>query len=414
MTIKELINNSQSRFVFVTFGISAIGFLKTFFLLKIFNFNTLGIIALAQTFSSTISLMQLGVVTGGYRLFSYKKDSVLEKINSAVLFFFLLLIVLLCFLGIITDRFFNLGISLYLVLFFIIIGVTSLYSNWVICKLLGSKNLIVVNKVQIASSIISFIVTLSAKWFGLPAVLAALLLQPVIIIVVAYLIIPRLIPRISFISFKKYIKRIISLGFIPYLTSALTLFNSQLGRWLITFSLGTLILGKIFLPSLFAVLISVFPGAISSLFFPSIIEKFELNQKEELSKIIKKQFILLASYFCTVSILTLLCIDVVIKAFLPKHFESINLIYAILPSLVFIHMSGPAINLFNGAKKFNHILIGGLISVISYCLLLVLYLYLYKPQLIWFFVIESISAFLFFMYNIFYFIKLNKSLSYVK
>ncbi|MBL0738858.1 hypothetical protein JI750_18325 [Flavobacterium sp. GN10] len=412
MKIRELIVNPQFKYIYITFLISAIGFLKSFILLNFFDFDKLGIVALAQTFTSTISLMQIGVVTGGYRLFAYKRESVLKKINATVLFFFLFLTALLCTLGCFVCYFFDIGVSFLFCQLFILIGILSLYSNWVICKLLGTKNIKIVNKAQAVSAIISFLVTLCAYWFGLTAVLIALFLQPLIIIIVAYWFLPSMIPTINFKSFKKYIKKIIWLGFIPYLTSALALLNSQFGRWLITFSLGTVILGKTFLPALFVVLVSVFPGAISSLFFPKIIENFELNKKENLLKTLKNYFAILIIYYLLIMIATFLLANSLIKIFLPKHMESITLIYAALPSVLFIHLSGPAIFLFNAMKKFNNILIGGLISVISYCSILSLYLYFSKPQLIWFFIIESISAALFFIYNTYFFIKLNKSLDY--
>lgn len=414
MKIKELVTNPQFKYIYITFLISAIGFLKSFVLLKFFEFDKLGIVALAQTFTSSISLMQIGVITGGYRLFSYKKESILKKVNETVFFFFLIITIFLCFLGFVVSCFFSIGVSALFCQLFILIGVLSLYSNWVVCKLLGTRNIKVVNKAQAASAIVSFFITLGAYWFGLTAVLTALFLQPLIIIGVAYLFSPILMPSLNFKSFKKYIKKIISLGFIPYLTSALTLLNSQLGRWLITFSLGTIILGKTFLPALFVVLVSVFPSAISSLFFPKIIENFEKNQNENLVKTLKNYFAILMIYYSLVITVTLLLANIMIKIFLPKQVESIYLIYAVLPSVFFLHLSGPAIFLFNAMKKFNNILIGGLISVFSYCFFLCLYLYFSKPQLVYFFIIESVSALLFFVYNSYYFIKLNKSLNYVK
>lgn len=414
MRIKELILKPQFKYIFITFLISAIGFLKSFVLLKFFDFDKLGIIALAQTFTSSISLMQIGVVTGGYRLFSYKKESLLIKINSAVFIFFIFLFFLLFLSGSLVSFFFDIGVNVLFCELFILIGISSLYSNWVICKLLGTKNIKIVNKSQAVAAIVSLFVTLSAYWFGLLAVIVSLFLQPIIVIGVAYWFLPCLIPKLNFTSFKKYIKKIIGLGFVPYLTSAFTLLNSQLGRWLITFSLGTIILGKTFLPALFVVLVSVFPSAISSLYFPKIIENFELNKKENLFATLKNYIVILMIYYIFVSLATVLFANFLIKAFFPKHINSVSLIYAVLPSLLFIHLSGPAIFLFNAVKKFNHILIGGLISVLSYFLILIFYLYYFKPQLIWFFIIESISALLFFLYNSYYFIKLNKSLNYDK
>lgn len=404
-----LINSPKSKFVIITFVVSAIGFFKSFLLLKIFDFEKLGIIALSQTVTTTISLLQIGAVTGAYRLFSYKRENILKRVNAALLMFFIMLTILLCIVGCVVDFFYNTGISSSVLFLLIIIGVTSLYSNWVTCKLLGTKNIFILNKAQLSSAIISFIITFFAKWLGLPAVLAGLLIQPLIIIGFAYLIVPSLIPEVNFLSFKKYIVKIISLGFVPYLTTGLTLFNSQLGRWVITFSLGTAILGKTFLVTLFVALVSVFPGAVSNLFFPSIIEKYELNLKDDLKATLKRQYLILGGYYLLVMLATILLANTMVRLFLPKHLESVYLIYTIFPSLLFLHLSGPAITFFNAAKKFRLILFGSLISVFTYVGLLSLYVIFEKPSLGGFFIIESISAFFFFIFNSYYFNHLNKS-----
>jgi O-antigen/teichoic acid export membrane protein len=410
----ELVKHSKSKYIATTLVISAIGMLKNFILLKIFDFDKLGIVTLSLTFTVTISLLQVGIVTGGYRLFAYRGDRILKKVNSAVFVFFCLLTILLVTVGIIIDCFFKIKISSLLLFFLIGMGITSLYSDWVVCKLLGTKNILVVNKAQLLGTIIAFIVTLTVKWFGMPAVLGGLILQPILTIIIAYIYLPILRPVFNFIDFKNYIKKIISLGFIPYLTTAITYFNSQLGRWLITFSLGTAILGRTFLVTLFIALITIIPSAISNLFFPNIIERFEKGKWNELNVTLKRQIGILIIYYSFIILATLLLANIVVKLFLPKQIESVYLIYGIIPSLFFLHLSGPAITLFNAAKKFKLILIGSLTSVFTYIILLTLYLLFLKPQILGFYIIESISSFMFFIFNYYNYIKLSKSINYDK
>lgn len=408
MNIKELIFNSHSKFIYISFVSSVIGFLKSIICLKIFDFEILGLISLSQTFSSTISLMQIGIITGAYRLFAYKKPSILNKVNSAVFVFFVLLSSLLILIGLIIGLFNYKTLNIFLIIVFIVIGILSLYSNWVICKLLGSKNIKTVNKVQIIAAIVSLSLTFLAFWIGFIAVVFSLLIQPLIIIGFTYFFIPNLIPQFNFKFFVKYIKKIIHLGFIPYLTSALGIFNSQLGRWFITFSLGTIILGKTFLPALFVSLVGVFPGAISNLFFPKIIEKYETNDVYNLHEILKKQFYILLGYYLIIIIGTLICLKFIIKTFLPAHIESINLVYAIMPSVIFNHLSIPILTYFNATKNFKNILYGGGISTIIYLILLFIYTYFLEVKLLDFFIMESLSAFVFITYNVYFFKKIYK------
>ena len=409
MRIKELIFNPKSKYIVITFFTSAIGFLKSFLVLKNFNLDELGILTLCQTLITTISLMQIGVITGGYRLYSYKNPSVLKGVNSSVLIFFITLSTLLLFLGLMANILFDIRISFSYLFSFIIIGIISLYSNWAICQLLATKNVHIVNKAQLWANITSFGITVSSLWLGFEFVIVGLLIQPMILIGMSYFYVPELIPHFNFRIFKKYTYKIISVGFVPYLTSAMSLLNSQLGRWIITFSLGTIILGRIYLVTLFVTLVSIFPNAISSLFFPSIIEKYEKKMVTDLKGTLKKYFYVLNIYFALIIIFTLSLINVVVSTFLQNHVESINLVYATLPSLLFLSLSNPAIILFNAGKKFNYILTGSIIMVLSYCVLVIIYLIFFQAQLLGFFIIESISSFIFFIYNIYYFIKLNKS-----
>ena len=408
MIIKKLKHNPRFKYILLTFVVSGIGFIKTFIILKTFDFVTLGLIALMLNFATSISLFQFGVVTGGYRLFSYKKENVLKKINANIFTYFLLLSLVLLLLALITSLVFDIEISVLTLLSFIAIGVVSLYSNWVTCKLLATNNTGTLNKAQIVSTIISLILVICAKWVSVLLVFFSFLLQPLVLIGMSYYVNPELKPSIGLGFSKKMIRIIISLGFIPYLTTALKVFNSQLGRWLITISLGTIILGKTFLAILFVTLVGVFPGAISNLYFPEIIKNYENGSNGGLNATLKKHILILFSYFVAVSLITILLGSFIVKTFLPKHIVSINLVYAILPSLFFINMSNPFLIYFNAAKKFNQILFGGLISVFCYVVLVLFCYFLKEINLIDFFIIESISGVVFFCYNLYFFIKFLK------
>ena len=413
MTFLNLIFNPKSKFIVITFLVSVIGLCKSFIVLKTLDLEALGLVTLSQTVVITISLLQLGTVTGGYRLFSYKKEFGRKAVNSAVLVFFILLSILLITGSFFVKLLFQPEIDTLLILFFTVIGIISLYANWVNCKILGIKNIALLNKAQLVSALVSFVVTGFAFYFGLWAVFLGIILQPIILILVIYIADPSLRPVYHFKSFKKIILKVISLGFIPSLTTALNYFNSQMGRWVITISLGTIILGKTFLVSLFISMVSVFPGAVSNLFFPSIIEKFEKNLKDELIESLKRQFLVLFVYFSGVTVFTLLLSKVLVAYFFPDHLDSVYLIYAIIPSVIFLNLSGPAIIFFNAAKKFYQILVGSILSVFVYIILLMVYMAFFRTEIIGFLVIESIAASIFFLYNSYYFIYFLKTYRHV-
>ena len=375
--------------------------------MRMFDFKELGLISLIQTFSTSISLMQIGIVTGGFRLFSYKSESSLKNINNAVFIFFILLTCLLLFIGTLFGKSIAPEIGKVEVLFFIFIGVISLYANWVTCKLLGRKKIKDINIIQIIITIISLLMTISAYWFGIFIIVLSMLVQPLLLIILAYWRSPELIPHLNFVSFKIYFKPILTLGFIPYLTTAMGLFNSQFSRWLITFTLGTIILGKTSLPTLLLTIVNIFPAAISNLYFPRIIENYENNAKNNTS--LRLYTFILVSYFLFVIIGVILFAKLLISFLLPKHIESLDLVYAILPALFFYNLSSPAILLFNAKKKFKKIFVGSLILMLSYFVFLIYYISFFNPNLLGFYIIESICSFIFFAYNIIELFKIIKT-----
>lgn len=401
----NLFFNSQIKFIVISFITSFFGFAKSLFILKFFNFETLGLISLAQTFVSSISLTQIGVVTGGYRIFSYKKKSILTKVNSAVLVFFIMLLFALIIFSCISLYFYDPNIDYMLIILFVVLGVIALYSNWVINKLIGLKNIKTVNNVQIISAIGSLILTLTSIWIGYAGVIIAMFFQPIVIIMLSYYISPILRPKFNWLFFKKYIKIIISLGFIPYLTSALAILNTQIGRWCITITLGSFFLGKLFLPIVVVAVGSVFPAAISNLFFPKIIEKYEIKDFIGLSIDIKKVFWIIGFYCTALVLLILFCLNTVVMSFFPIHIESLNLVYISLPTIIFSSLSIPIVIYFNAAKKFNYILYGGILSSLSYIILMFFYVISSEISLFAILAIESISSFLLIVYNIYIFKK---------
>jgi O-antigen/teichoic acid export membrane protein len=409
--IKELINNPKSKYIIITFLSNAVGLIRNLIVLKILKVEELGFLTLGQTIIATISILQFGVVTGGFRLFSYKSNRILYRINSAVFTFFIIFSFILVSMGLVFILFYKIEISFVYFIVFIFIAILSLYSNWVICKLIATKNVNIVNKSQFSSNILSLIITISSIWFGFNAVILAMLTLPSIIIFIAYNKVPKLIPYYNLFIFKKYIKKIISIGFVPYLTSVISLVNTQLGRWIVTFTLGTIVLGQTYLATMFVLVVGIFPNSIANLFFPTIIENFEKKMHSQLKSNLYKYYIVLTFYFVFVIGLTLLLIDLIVRTFLSNNVESISLIYVTLPTLLFISFSNPSIILFNAAKKFNYIFIGSLLLFFSYVILIITYLFFWEPKLIGFYIIESISAFLFFAYNSFYYTKLNALLN---
>ena len=72
-----LIKNSfktknKTSILFVSFNVlnAVFGFLKSFVIMKYLDLNDLGVLTLISTTMSLFSLLQLGFLNGGYRIFS--------------------------------------------------------------------------------------------------------------------------------------------------------------------------------------------------------------------------------------------------------------------------------------------------------------------------------------------------------
>jgi len=406
--ITGMLRNEKLRYILISGVISIFGFVKSFLFLRLFNFLDLGLINIAQNFIISISLLQIGIITGGYRLYCYKSEEIRSLINSAVLyFFFILSSVLLIVLGV-AVVFFDTDISIYQLFFFVMIGVLSLYGNWVTCKILAIGKIKLLNRANLISAILSILIIFLFKYIGVWAALLAFLSQSLILILFCYARVPQIVPKIQNFNFKKIVGKVISIGFVPYLTTAMGYFNSQLGRWLITLKLGTFILGKTSIVNLFITVLNVFPTAISHLFYPTLIAKYEMGNMVEFKQSLQRYFLVLAIYLSGTILLTLMLSNFVVGILFPIHLESLNLVYAILPSLTLLCITSPIIVVLQAAKKFKAIFFGSLISVVVYLVLLVVYLYRFDTKLIGFFIIESISSFCFFVYNCIIFRKILK------
>tara|TARA_B110001452_G_scaffold183266_1_gene154008 strand:+ start:1619 stop:1924 length:306 start_codon:yes stop_codon:yes gene_type:complete len=92
----------------------------------------------------------------------------------------------------------------------------------------------------------------------------------------------------------------------------------------ITIILGPVFLGKLFLPIGIVAVANIFPGAISNLFFPKIIEKYENKDFIGVSVEIKKVFWIIGFYCIALVLIIFLGLNTVVMSFFPKHIESLN------------------------------------------------------------------------------------------
>ena len=90
--ILEKAKSPTSSYIIVNIIVSSVGFLRSFIFMRWLGLEELGLISLAQTVMQFISLFQIGLINGGYRLFSLNKVDDQRKINNLLFSFFFMLL----------------------------------------------------------------------------------------------------------------------------------------------------------------------------------------------------------------------------------------------------------------------------------------------------------------------------------
>ena len=94
--ISQKIKSSSLNYVLINILVAFVGFIKSFFFIRILSFEELGILTLVQTGVMLVGFSQIGLINGGYRIISLKKTSISEETNN-VIYTYILIITLLFF-----------------------------------------------------------------------------------------------------------------------------------------------------------------------------------------------------------------------------------------------------------------------------------------------------------------------------
>ena len=143
-------------FVLINVFTAGLGFVRSFAFMKFLGFEELGLITMVNTTASLLSLFQIGLINGGYRIIALGHEKVIEKTNNNILSFLIvvsggvfIITAILILLGIIKDY--------ATALISISIGVLFLFNNWFTNRLIGSGKLQKLNYANSLSAIISFL-----------------------------------------------------------------------------------------------------------------------------------------------------------------------------------------------------------------------------------------------------------------
>ena len=387
-----------SLYVAINIGVSVVGFLKSMLFMRWLGMEELGIISLAQTIMSFISIFQIGLLNGGYRIFSLDRAEEQRNINNLIFSYIAVLtVVFLSGWGVLTMANVRLLMSPELLLVAIVCGLLMLTNNWLTNTLIGKRMLKELNMINVVSAGLSLLfLPLVAIW-GLLGAILVLLFQPLVFVAVILVKEKELRPT-AFLFDLKLTKYVLGFGFIPFLAGIFEIVNLQIERWSIASTLGTSALGDFYLVSLFYALFVLVPNSINNILFPQAVRAFDRKDIIQFKSIIKKQVLIMLLYDFLVIMLTFLLFKSIVAVLFPKHVDNVVYVYYYLPGLMAFSLCNVLSMIQNSVVRLKPMLISGLISIVLNAILVFTCYSLGKMSLINMSIIKSVLLIVSFSY----------------
>lgn len=356
--------NAQSLYVLVAILVSGIGFVRSFLFMKWLDNTELGVISLIQTIILFLSLFQLGLINGGYRLFALDKADEQRNVNNVLFSYFgVVAVVISLFWAVLWFSDTTIIINNYLMLAGLITGLFTLISNWLTNTLIGKRLIREINIVNLISAGTSML-ALSLVWiWGITGAVISLIVQPLLFISITLIKQPTLRPT-AFNFDLKLIRYILSFGFIPFLSGIFVMINLQIERWSIAEILNVEALGEFYLVFLFATLFVLIPTSLLSLFFPKAIYAYENYNMVQFNTILKKHLLIILIYLTGVVLATIFGMQYFVDLLLPQHAANTIYVYYFLPGLVALVLCDPFAIILNSCVKLKPLLYAGIVGII--------------------------------------------------
>ena len=397
----------EFKYIVINLLVSSFGFIRAFFMMRELSLVELGLISILQTLIMLMSFSQLGLINGAYRMYCEKvftnKNAINDTVHSYVFIICLIFIPVLIFLNI--FNFINIDYNL--IFFGLIVGLLSIFNNWINNIFIAIQQLENLNHLNFWSAIISLLFALMIPFYGYYFAVISIISSPIFYFFYAYYKYPELRPK-SFNFDLIILNKILSYGFIPFLAGIFGLLNIQIEIWSISFFLDLENLGKFYLPILITSLFFLVPSSINSLYFPTAVKYFTSGEKILFFIFIKRYYLIIIIYSLIVSLLIIFLFKPIVLLLFPVHVDSIIYVYIIMPGLIFKLLAEPIWLVFNSAVTLRPIFWANIISLIL-TFFGVVYLYYFEIfNLFNISILKSFIGFQLFVFAIFSYIYINK------
>lgn len=361
----SLLTRPTTKYVIINIMVSSVGFLRSFAFMRWLGLEELGLISLVQTVMQFVSFFQLGLINGGYRMFSLNKVKEQAKVNN-VLFsaFSILLFVFIVAWSIIVAAGTRILMDNYLLFVAVLAGVLTLINNWLNNTLIGKQKLDEINIVNLISIIIS-ILSLSLVYFiGFWGAVISVTILPLCNVLLILLRNEDLRPT-KFLIDLRLVREILSYGFIPFISSIFVMLNLQIERWSIAGVLGNEALGCFYLVFLFNTLFMLLPISVQNIFFPRAVQSYDERNLLEFKNIIKRFSLVTVVYDVVILLLTAWLFKPLVSLIFPIHVNNVIYVYLFLPGLVAYSFDSVIGLVLNASLRLKILFISGLSGFIT-------------------------------------------------
>lgn len=333
--------------------------------MRTLDHGDLGQIAMLQTIVVVVGFIQLGLINGGYRLYTGADSSSGAQINNIVMtniasvgVLLLPAVSMLHFLGGISIP----NISTETLLFGCVIGVATMGATWVNNTLIAQARLGTASVVNLCASATSLLVTLAPGHDKFELALVALLLQPICALVLTLVIHAPSRPSIAVDA--TLTRKIIEIGFAPYCAAFIALANLQVERWFIVVKLGSEVMGMYYLTIVYSTIFTLVPISLLNLFYPKMVIAFDTRDKSCFDSLMRKHLLLICCYVGFVVVITCIFLSWTLENFLQKYAGQQSLVYLALPGLIAYVLFDNIVLVLQSAKKMLNILLFALIALV--------------------------------------------------
>lgn len=305
--------------------------LQNVLFMRFFEFREMGIITLFHTVMTLTGMSQIGLLNGGFRIFSQHMPLLEPRVNNTVFSFFG--IVFAVSLLLLPIHFVLPGTgSLVFVSAGIFVGGLAMMKTWLTNINIARTNLTQLNWVNLTTTLFSFAFFLLIPFAGVTGGLMVITALPLSFCMIFLCWHREMRPTRPSLRLRTF-KWLLFFGFVPFLTGIMTLLNLEISNLGITFTLGKAELGKFSLVQLYTNCYMLIPTALASIFLPHMLRAHKNTDQQAMTGYVRRYCLGVSLYIIAATIGTLTLLPWIVNLLFPKYVLSLPYIYTVLPGL---------------------------------------------------------------------------------